>query len=1015
MKQFFLLIGILFFQYAIAQKAELVIPTGHANSITSMAESANGKIMATASLDKTVKVYLKSSMKELFFFDVGFEPRAVAVSSDGKFVVGATTTKMKVANVQTGKLIKEFENRQGAGMAFHPTRPEFYFSTYTTGTLPLRIQKFDLNTSRVQELFQIPVIGDQKFFVEYSTQISADGTLLFLPKNNLVVNLQTKQYHNAKGLYMLPDGHILDYTIHPDTKVLTLMLRSNTGNVLWEKPMPNLTENWYNLYNSIGVNGDWVIINFNTQNVLRWNYKTKEYLFQPRPDGVTSPAILLSNNHEMVMANKEGGLFKVHPSTLDITESYTFPSPYPAKRITGAKDANIIALAGDYPHEEPLKIARFSKQGIAFDNGDAPIQVSALGLSNDGKKIAVGLQYDWLMTDTDQPKTTSALRSPVGTPSSFSFSDDGTTFYIQAPDGYSMYSTGSRSPKKTVNKPYSFVHFYNHIADVSSNGDRIAGYFAEKETHNGTSVNQLRVYEGATGTLKWAVDGEFQKVRYSEGDQMIIAVQRKPAQVVTFDANTGARKNALTIPNSSNGVRTAISKSGRFVTWSNGSQLSVYDTETGKVFNNTKLMAKQERLVYFGDDFLVAIESDQLVRLYDGTNSKLLATLVMFKNDEWAVMTQDGHFEASKGAMSSMYYRVGDATVKLEQFYEPFYTPGLLGQLLTRTFSPESDINIDDVKSPPEISISYAEGSRNLVVEDDEALKSITTENSNAKITLNARAKQGAISEVRLFHNGKLVANNARNLVVEDDVNQAQFSKTFNIQLLPGENTFRAIALNNQRTESNPAQIVVQYNEPKVVKNEKPSGGIQLHLVVVGINAYKNPKYNLNYAKADAESFKQSLEAGMKGITSTINTYFIKDSDANRSSILKTFETIKDIANPQDVFVFYYAGHGVMSEGDKKDFYLVPYDVTQLYGNDGGLKEKGISATELKALASQILAQKQLYVLDACQSAGALNAMAARGAAEEKAIAQLARSTGTHWLTASGSEQFATEFDELGH
>jgi uncharacterized caspase-like protein len=38
-----------------------------------------------------------------------------------------------------------------------------------------------------------------------------------------------------------------------------------------------------------------------------------------------------------------------------------------------------------------------------------------------------------------------------------------------------------------------------------------------------------------------------------------------------------------------------------------------------------------------------------------------------------------------------------------------------------------------------------------------------------------------------------------------------------------------------------------------------------------------------------------------------------------------------------------------------------------------------------------------------------------RGAAEEKAVAQLARSTGTHWLTASGSEQFAKEFPQIGH
>ncbi|MFN3876233.1 MAG: hypothetical protein ACK4L7_10030 [Flavobacteriales bacterium] len=39
----------------------------------------------------------------------------------------------------------------------------------------------------------------------------------------------------------------------------------------------------------------------------------------------------------------------------------------------------------------------------------------------------------------------------------------------------------------------------------------------------------------------------------------------------------------------------------------------------------------------------------------------------------------------------------------------------------------------------------------------------------------------------------------------------------------------------------------------------------------------------------------------------------------------------------------------------------------------------------------------------------------ARGAAEERAIAQLARATGTHWLTASGSEQFASEFAQLKH
>ena len=94
----------------------------------------------------------------------------------------------------------------------------------------------------------------------------------------------------------------------------------------------------------------------------------------------------------------------------------------------------------------------------------------------------------------------------------------------------------------------------------------------------------------------------------------------------------------------------------------------------------------------------------------------------------------------------------------------------------------------------------------------------------------------------------------------------------------------------------------------------------------------------------------------------------------------------------------------------------MPHDVIQLYGADGALAQKGLSSDQLQQFSKDIKAQKQLFILDACQSAGALEVLvAARGAAEEKAIAQLARSTGTHWLTASGSEQFASEFSQLGH
>ena len=155
-----------------------------------------------------------------------------------------------------------------------------------------------------------------------------------------------------------------------------------------------------------------------------------------------------------------------------------------------------------------------------------------------------------------------------------------------------------------------------------------------------------------------------------------------------------------------------------------------------------------------------------------------------------------------------------------------------------------------------------------------------------------------------------------------------------------------------------------------------------------------------------------------KSLFEEVIPFSIRNDKAIKSNIYGALEQIKLKAKEQDMIVVYYAGHGVMSTGSdkEKEFFIVPYDVTQLYGKDELLYEKGISASDLKKYAQAINAQKQVFILDACQSAGALQSLeGTRGATEEKAIAQLARSTGTFWITSTGSDQFASEFAKLGH
>ena len=75
----------------------------------------------------------------------------------------------------------------------------------------------------------------------------------------------------------------------------------------------------------------------------------------------------------------------------------------------------------------------------------------------------------------------------------------------------------------------------------------------------------------------------------------------------------------------------------------------------------------------------------------------------------------------------------------------------------------------------------------------------------------------------------------------------------------------------------------------------------------------------------------------------------------------------------------------------------------------------GISAKLLQQYAINIQAQKQLFILDVCQSAGASGAMLTSDANTAKEY-RSGRTKYRHTLiAASGAQQFANEFSSLGH
>jgi hypothetical protein len=571
---------------------------------------------------------------------------------------------------------------------------------------------------------------------------------------------------------------------------------------------------------------------------------------------------------------------------------------------------------------------------------------------------------------------------------------------------------------------WNIAHF--HRGDESyiierSPTDRSKALVHLKKDDNNAENHRIACYDLATKSLIWKYDepNELSNPIYAnEGKQVWLV--NMDGQLLKLDAETGKVLNkSVKIPFANAG--SIISPSGKYLSNFTALDDRIFGTTQINIVEiatlKSKFTLKQTENAYtnslFFDKDRYLLTYDEDLKIWDVATGNLLARVILIENGvDWIITAPDGRFDGSKGGLEKMYYVKGKEIIPLEQLSEGFYTPGLLAQIMSGT---KSDVkrDIKTIQSPPSVKLTYEPSKtyKELLLEG--MVMEVPVEKAQVQVTAEASCTDGSIAEIRLYHNGKLVGNTTRNLVVEDEKNKTE-KKVFDLELSEGENRIKVVAINNQRTESKPDEIIFKYKPKTPSPSTANANTITLHMIVIGINKYKNQKYNLNYATADATSFKEMVEKNGTGLFSKTNIVYIGDEKATKEGIVAELEKIKLLASPKDVFIFYYAGHGVVNQN--KDFFLVPNDVTQLYGADDALAQKGLSANQLQQFSKEIKAQKQLFILDACQSAGALDqVMASRGAAEEKAIAQLARATGTHWLTASGSEQFASEFTQLGH
>ena len=1039
MKIFLSLLLVLVHSVCAAQKTKLIIPAGHADNIQAIIVTPDNRYIVSTAGDATTKIWEKTSGRLVYDFPLNAAGKPYRFSQfifrkKGKELLALGKDELVIFDFENFSILKEIplQNFSNAVLAsddntlFVSSQKEMHYAEITKYNLTdfSSITIYSINDADEADLnFSRISLNKPEDKLLCYTQRSGSS---LIGTNGALIKIYPSTNQHAVWCFA-PDGSLADIEEKSGNQDVIKFLDPETNAEKWQTTIQFKSNfSFYYHFQTAEFDkqkGVWVLASNESFAVLDYiNHQVQGVYDIPRGQ-VSSIAVSPVSNEYFIGTNLYSGnavyLYSYEVKNNKVSDNYGSSVFDPCSLKTPVSNKTIL-LGSFHKYFKQIDI---SKAGFAIKNLVHNYGSEKIGISADGKtgvSAASAFTNFYATDEAGNNYTEVATKENESNPNEIVFSADGKLMAsINSLETVIINVAEKRVLFRYKTGMYAVAEKQG-LGDFSRDNKNFISY-----SQNEGGIPTITCFNITLGKIIWTKTGDIYSFRFSADNGTIFCIDHANYSALWLNAQDGS-----IIKEKRFGIREAIGNAiitndSKYVLINAENNIEIWNLETFEKTGEIKGHTNRISYTAFLEDekYLVTSSYDNTIRLWDWKNQKELCRFILFEESEgWVALMPDGRFDASEEIMKKMYYARGKEIIPLQAVYEQFYTPMLINRIFNGEQFKPLNVDINNIKSKPTVKIAYAAIQRNLEISDDIA----TYQNTNgaAEITVTANAIDDAVDEIRLFQNGKILNLATRNLIVADDKTTTVVKK-YTVSLLPGQNNIRAVALNTQRTESAPDEIAVVYKQDNATDNTQPiisykndavissvDKNATLHLVVVGINAYKNPAMSLNYALADATAFKDEVEKDAKSVITNIKTYFVTNGDADKTGITTALKEVQKNGKPQDVFIFYYAGHGVISNNE---FYLVPNDVTDLKNVDAALKEHGIAAKELQQFAIDIPAQKQLFILDACQSAGAFETMLSSDGNQQKSIAVVARSTGTHWMAASGAQQFANEFSQLGH
>ncbi|MCB9232767.1 MAG: caspase family protein [Bacteroidia bacterium] len=971
----FFLLCLTFAASLFSQTPQMYLTRGHADDISAIALSRDGRLMASGGEDNKVFIWdVASGRMQIEIDRHQDELTALIFSSDGKLLLSSgDDNKSFIWNAKNGDLVKELSLSKSQLCASEAAEGKYLLTAGMDGTLHIWDAKnFDVvkaleiaPLTSVLNLF-VPKTGKIAYTFEVQSFPGKSQSQMYVSKWNL--GSLTRESRKEWPHKDYPEG------VNDDGSLFLLHVGGNDPLEMYSTTDFSLKEtiskeNWP-VFTEKYLEGDLVLGEIKSaydrnlkDRVGEFNFRTNQLTSVYEELGTEVDDPYISPRKDLLVFLDER--FKDDRLTIVSRQA----------KIALQTTLNLSALASNvwtHPGKPWIschtRSAGFTILDLAQGEQirlEAEMQKFAqeAWFSPDGQKMLVNVYRKGIQCiDLGTMQVLYSIAGDLSFPS-VAFNPNGKTFSLTDEKRQKNLTviydleTGAEKMRVPELKPgASFPLFTDSLHLVVQNDEELGVFDIETQKYTPkTSPDAKGIENAGVGSAKLPQD--MYRISFNQVRNELILGNRRT--MLILDPQTFQVKKKYTWPGGLADLIYSFSPSpdGNYVAGgTNRGEIILWDLNAG----NFKTIAKAHTVEISGpirwmhdSRYLLSYARDGGIKFWDPKTGAFVGNYVNTDDEEFLIYTSDNYYFSTKGALPFIGFKLKNKIYPYEQFDLKFNRPDqVLKKFAYASKLKEKILLLAYQKRLKRLGFSEEQLASDFHVPETEVLARETlpvlTAEGKVKFKISALDSKFPLYSLHLMVNEVPVLGKLGEKVKVAP--GTALEREFELNLSPGRNQITVSVKNDQGTESTREGFMVYCTK----EFPKPN----LLVLAIGVSEFKESQRNLTYAAKDARDFVARMKLAKN--YGEIKSWEIFNADATRQKV-ESMKAELEKSSENDLVIIYLSSHGLLDE--QLDYFLAMNPTQFEHPAEGGLPY-----SSLENLLDGIPARNRLILIDACHS-----------------------------------------------